>query len=48
MYNIYGFMWMYNPAVHHQDVCLDVPECDLIDSDIHETSLYKFVLKNEL
>ena len=43
MYNIYGFMLMWNPAVHHQGVCLDVPEGDLVYSDIDETSLYEFV-----
>ena len=34
------------PAVGHQDVALEVPEGDLVDSDIHETSSYQFVLKN--
>ena len=34
------------PAVHHQDVALEVPEDDLVDLDIHESSLYRFVLKN--
>ena len=34
------------PAVGHQDVDLEVPEGDLVDSDIHETSSYRFVLKN--
>ena len=34
------------PAVGHQDVDLEVPEGDLVDSDIQETSLYRFVLKN--
>ena len=33
------------PAVHHQEVALEVPEGDLVDSD-HETSSYRFVLKN--
>ena len=32
-------------AVHHQDVALEVPEGDL-DLDIHETSLYRCVLKS--
>ena len=32
--------------VHHQDVALKVPEGDLVDSDILETSLYETVLKN--
>ena len=39
-------MWKQNPAVHHQDVALEVPEDDLVDSDILKTSLYGFVMKN--
>ena len=39
-------MWKYNPDVHHQDVGLEVPEGNLVDSDILETSLYETVLKN--
>ena len=40
-------MWKQNPAVHHQDVALEVPEEDhLFDSDILKTSLYGFVIKN--
>ena len=39
-------MWKQNPAVHHQDVALEVPEDDLDDSDILKTSLYGFVMKN--
>ena len=39
-------MWKQNPAVHHQDVALEVPEDDLVDSDILKTSLYGFVIKN--
>ena len=46
-------MWKQNPAVHHQDVALEVPEGDLVYSDILENILYKighqeywFVLKN--
>ena len=35
-----------NPAVDHQDVALEVLEGDLVDQDLHETSLYPFVLKN--
>ena len=34
------------PAVHHQDVALEVPEDDLVDLDILKTSLYGFVIKN--
>ena len=32
--------------VHHQDVALEVPEGDLVDSDILKTSLYGFDMKN--
>ena len=32
-------MWKYNPAVHCQDVALEVHEGDLVDSNIHETTL---------
>ena len=39
-------MWKQNPAVHHQDVTLEVPEGILVDSDILKTSLYEFVIKN--
>ena len=39
-------MWKQNPAVHYQDVALEVPEDDLVDSDILKTSLYGFVMKN--
>ena len=39
-------MWKYNPAIHHQDVALEVPEGDLVDSDILKTSLYGIVMKN--
>ena len=39
-------MWKYNPAVHCQDVALEVPEGDLVDSAILKTSLYGFVTKN--
>ena len=35
-----------NPAVDHQDVALKVSGSDLVDLDLHETSLYLFVLKN--
>ena len=35
-----------SPGVDHQDVALGVPEGDLVDWDLHETSLYRFVLKN--
>ena len=35
-----------NPAVHRQDVSLEVPGGDLVDLDLHNTSLYWFVLKN--
>ena len=35
-----------NPAVDYQDVALEAPEGDLVDLDLHETSLYRFVLKN--
>ena len=40
-------MWKYNPDVHHQDVGLEVPEGNLVDSDIIETSLYETVLKKQ-
>ena len=43
---MWGFIWKKDPAVHHQDVALDVPEGDLVNLDIHETSLYETVLKN--
>ena len=33
------------PAVHYHDVVLEVPEDDLVDSDILKTSLYGFVIK---
>ena len=39
-------MWKQNSAVHHQDVTLEVPEDDLVNSDILKTSLYGFVIKN--
>ena len=39
-------MWKCNPDVNHQDVALEVPEGDLVDSDILEISLYETVLKN--
>ena len=35
----------YNPAVYNQDVVLEIPEGDLVDSDIHERSSDIFVLK---
>ena len=35
-----------NPAVDPQDVALEVPEGDLVDLDLLEISLYRFVLKN--
>ena len=35
-----------NTAVHHQDVALEVPQYDLVDLDLLENSLYRFVLKN--
>ena len=38
-------MIKYSPAVDHQDVAHEVPEGDLVDWDLHETSLYWFVLK---
>ena len=31
-------MWKQNPAIHHQDVALEVPEDDLVDSDILKIS----------
>ena len=36
-----------NPAVHHQDVALEVPEDDLVDLDLLENRLYRFVLKTK-
>ena len=39
-------MWKQSPAVHHQDVALEVPEDDLVDSNILKTSSYGFVMKN--
>ena len=39
-----GLMGISNSAVQNEDVALDVPEDDLVDSDIHETSLNQFVL----
>ena len=33
-------------TVHHQDVTLEVPEVDLVNWNLYETSLYRFVLKN--
>ena len=38
-------MKKWNPAINHGDVVLEVPEGDLVDLDIHETSLYWFELK---
>ena len=35
------------PAVGHQDVDLEVPEGDLVDSDILKTSFYGFVIKTK-
>ena len=35
-----------NPAVDHQDVALEVPGGDLVDLDLLENSLYRFVLEN--
>ena len=39
-----------NPVVNHQDVALNVPEGDLVDSDIHKkfisVCLEKISLKN--
>ena len=35
-----------SPAVDHQDVALGVPEGDLVDLDLLENSLYRFVFKN--
>ena len=29
-----------SPTIDHQDGALEVPECDLVDWDLHETSLY--------
>ena len=39
-------MWKQNPAVHHQDVALEVPGDDIVVSDILKTSLYGLVIKN--
>ena len=39
-------MTKLNPAVYHQDVALKVPEGDLVDSDLLESSSYLFALKN--
>ena len=39
-------MWKSNPAVHHQDVAIEVPEGDLVDSDILKTSLYGLGMKH--
>ena len=33
-----GFMTKKNPAVHYQDVALEVPEGDLVDLDLLESS----------
>ena len=41
-------MMKQNPAVDHQDVALEVPEGDLVDSDILKTSLYGFVVIPEI
>ena len=38
-------MRKYNPAIHYQDVALEVPEGDLVDVYINKTSLYRLVLK---
>ena len=35
----------YNPAVHRQDISLEVPDSGLVDSDIDEASLYRFIMK---
>ena len=32
-----------NPAVHHKDVALEVPQCELVDLDLLGNSLYRFV-----
>ena len=34
------------PGVDHQDVAFEVPDGDLVDLDLLENSLYRFVLKN--
>ena len=34
-----------NLSIHHQDVAIKVPEGDLVNSDIHETSSYRLGLK---
>ena len=44
--NLSIYLSKYNPDVHHQNVALEVPEGDLVDSDILETSLYGFVMKS--
>ena len=35
-----------NPDVDHQDVALEVYEGDLVNSDIHKTSLCQFLIQN--
>ena len=35
-----------NPDVDHQDVAFKVPDGDLVDLDLLDNSLYRFVLKN--
>ena len=37
-----------NHAVDHKDVALEAPEGDLVDGDLHETSLYRFVEKLDI
>ena len=37
-------MMKENPAVDHQDIALEVPGGDLVDLDLLEISLYRFVL----
>ena len=39
-------MRIFNPAVYHQDVALEVPEGDLVNVDTQVISLYLGVLKN--
>ena len=39
-------MIKYNPAVHYQDVALEVPEDDLVDSDTHESSSDRLGMKH--
>ena len=34
-----GLMRKQNPTLHNQDAAPEVPGSDLVDSDIHETSL---------